>query len=253
MNLLSGKSSSYYFILLFVVSFAFRLFFILIYKFDGFYGQDSYAYYEYSKIFIESATRFQIPPNFFWPMGFYLFTSVFTLITDGDIGLAALLVSLNAGALCSGAVYLVSYELLQGIYSEEERKKASLYSGIILCFSPILVKSSIVIMSDALGLLFAVCGVFYFVKYTNRQKLFYIAASFAFISVSIMTRYAYLIIIIPLAVYLVYLKFSKAERFELKLNHLLISVFIGVLIFSPQLYYILNYGVPNLQYEGEIG
>ncbi|MGH2575898.1 MAG: hypothetical protein ACRDFC_09390, partial [Ignavibacteria bacterium] len=77
--------------------------------------------------------------------------------------------------------------------------------------------------------------------------------SFAFISVSIMTRYAYLIIIIPLTVYLVYLKFSKAERFELKRNHLLISVFIGVLIFSPQLYYILNYGVPNLQYEGEIG
>ena len=119
------KSNTYNFILLFVLSFIFRLLLIIVFRFDGLYGQDAYAYLEFSKKFYEALTAFQIPPNFYWPIGFYLFTSVFTILTLGNIDLAGLLVSLNSGSLCAGFVYLLAYEIVQNL-KQPERKKLAL-------------------------------------------------------------------------------------------------------------------------------
>ena len=64
------KSNTYYFLLLFAISFIFRLIFILAFQFDGLYGQDAYVYYDYSKIFYTSVLNFQVPPNFYWSIGY---------------------------------------------------------------------------------------------------------------------------------------------------------------------------------------
>ena len=247
-----GKSNTYYFIFLFFLSFVFRVIIIIAFKFDGLYGQDAYAYLEFSKKFYEAITQFQIPPNFYWPTGFYLFTSVFTIFTAGNIDLAALLVSLNSGALCAGFVYLLAYEITKGI-NETARKNLSLYSGLITAFSPILVKSSIVIMSDSLGLMFAAWGMWQFVKYFNTGKLKNIISAFIVFSLAIMTRYAFALLAVPLIIYLIYyLTVQKPVRFK-NIKDSLIAFVIGLIIFIPQLYYLFSYGVSYLQYEGEHG
>ena len=237
------KSNTYYFLLLFVISFGFRLIFVLVFQFDGLYGQDAYAYYDYAKIFYTSLLNFYVPPNFYWPIGYCGFTSLFSLLIWGNIGYAAMLVSLNAGSLCSGVVFLLTYELLKGNYEEAGRKKISLYAGLIVCFTGSLVKSSIVIMSDALGLLFASLCMLYVVKYYNRQKLLYITLSFVFLSSAIMTRYAYLIMLIPLVICIAYVLGENTYNRATIAKHCIFALFVSILIFMPQLYYIIKYGI----------
>jgi len=246
------KSNTYYFILLFILSFVFRLLLIIVFKFDGLYGQDAYAYLEFSKKFYEALTQFQIPPNFYWPVGFYLFTSVITIFTAGNVDLAGLLVSLNSGSFCAGFVYLLAYEIFHNL-NESERNKLALYAGLITALSPILVKQSIVIMSDSLGLMFAVWGMWQFVKYFKTGKLKNIIPAFIMFSFAVMTRYAFALLQVPVLAYLIY---NIAVQKSLRIKYFkdsLIAFVIGLIVFAPQLYYLFTHGVSYFQYEGTHG
>ena len=247
-----GKSNTYYLILLFVLSFAFRLLLIIIFRFDGLYGQDAYAYLEFSKRFHEAISAFQIPPHFYWPLGFYIFTSVFTIFTLGNFEVASLLVSLNSGSLCAGFVYLLAFELASGM-GENERKKISLYAGLITAFSPVLVKSSIVIMSDSLSLMFASWAMWQFVKYFNKQKTLHIISSSALLALAVMTRYGYVFLLVPMALYLIYKILKSGINKSRIIRDIFFAVFCGTIVFSPQLYYILYYGIPNFHSENGLG
>lgn len=252
MNPQKSKSNTYYFILLFVLSFVFRLLLIVIFRFDGLYGQDAYAYLEYSKKFYEAIANFQIPPQFYWPIGYSALASVFTIFTIGNFGLASLIVSLNSGSLCAGFVYLLAYELASGI-NVNERKKFSLYAGLITAFAPVLVKSSIVIMSDSLSLMFASWAMWQFVKYFNEQKPLHLISSSAFLALAVMTRYGYAFLIVPMALYSIYYLIKSGIN-KIKLSRdLFLALITGVIIFSPQLYYILHYGIPNFHSENGLG
>ncbi len=245
------KSNTYYFLLLFIISFLFRLTFVFIFQFDGLYGQDAYAYYDYSKIFHDSVLSFHIPPNFYWPIGYYLFTSIFSIFTAGNIGYAAMLVSLNAGSLCAGVVFLITYELLKENYEETERKKISLYAGLIFCFSGVVVKSSIVIMSDALGLLFASLSMLYLLKFNNGQKLSCILLAFTWLALAIMTRYAYLILLIPFGIILIYIIRKSPYNRATNLKHYIFGLICSLLVFLPQLYYIAKFGIAYVPSQPE--
>lgn len=246
------KSNAYYLILLYILSFVFRLLIIVFFKFDGLYGQDAYAYLDFSKRFLESLTIFQIPPNFYWPIGFYIFTSVFTVFTWGNVDLAGLLVSLNSGSLCAGFVYLLAYEITYNI-NKPERKNLSLYAGLITAFSPILVKQSIVIMSDSLALMFAAWGMWQFVKYFRSNKLKHITFAFIMFSLSVMTRYAFALLSVPVLAYIIYNIVARKSLRLKYIKHTLIAFLAGIVVFSPQLYYLFTHGVSYFQYEGEHG
>jgi 4-amino-4-deoxy-L-arabinose transferase-like glycosyltransferase len=252
MHQIESKSNAYYFILLFVLSFVFRLLLIIIFRFDGLYGQDAYAYLEFSKRFYEAISGFQIPPHFYWPIGFYLFASVFTILMGGNVDLSALLVSLNSGSLCAGFVYLLAYELAKG-FDETERKELSIYAGLITIFSPILVKQSIVIMSDSLALMFASWALWQFVKYFNEDKLKNIIFAFILFSFAVMTRYAFTLLAMPVVLYLIY-NLTIQELWRKKyIKDTLIAFIIGSIIFIPQFYYLFGHGISYFQYEGQHG
>lgn len=244
---------TYYFFILFIISFAVRLFYILYHGFDGFYGQDSYAYYESSGVFLSSVINFQVPHGFYWPIGFYLLTSIFSIITAGNPGVAGLLVSLNAGSLCPPLTFLLAYELFNYL-DAGRRKMLSFFSGIIVCFTPILVSSSIVVMSDAAGLLFIISSMLFLIKYGNEPRLKNMLLSFSFFSLALLTRYASALTGAVLAVYLIYISFfEKSAPKRTVLKHAALSALAALVIFLPQLYYIIERGVPYLQFEGDVG
>ncbi len=247
-----SKSNTYYFILLFVLSFVFRLLLIIIFRFDGLYGQDAYAYLEFSKRFYEATSGFQIPPHFYWPIGYSVLASVFTIFTLGNFELASLLVSLNSGSLCAGFVYLLAYELVSGI-NENEHKKISLYAGLITSFAPVLVKSSVVIMSDSLSLMFTSWAMWQFVKYFNKQKTLHIISSSALLALAVMTRYGYVFLLVPMTLYLIYKILKSGINKRGLIRDIFLAVLCGTIVFSPQLYYILHYGIPNFHSENGLG
>lgn len=254
---------SLYFVLLFFVSFSFRLLFILIFQFDGLYGQDAYEYYNNSAAVIESLKHLNLPPNFYWPLGYPLIVLLFSFFSAGNVELAGLLVSLNAGALVPGVIFLLTYEVVRipplrgdravSVFLPEEFR-TPLYAGLIACFSGVLVKSSIVIMSDALGLLWICLSMLFFVRYYKLRQTIQIVLSFIFLALAVMTRYAYVVMLIPLGMYLVYALISRNSNAivlprKKMAKQLVFAVFAGVIIFLPQLHYILKYGVAYLHSE----
>lgn len=246
------KSNTYYFVILFASAFIFRVLLLIIFKFDGLYGQDAYGYLDYSKRFYESLALFHIPPSYYWPIGFPLLIAVFSIFTAGNVWLAGLLVSLNSGSLCAGFVYLLAYELLSE-ENEELRKKTSFYAGWIAVFIPLLVKSSIVLMSDTLALMFASWSIWQIVKYTDSQKLKHLIFAAVTLSLAVMTRYGYALLVIPILIFIIYTSVKNKFNARSLIKDILISALLGLIIFLPQLYYIIQKGIPNFHTEGGIG
>ena len=48
--------------------------------FDGLYGQDAFAYYDYAAAFKMALSQGQVPPPFFWPIGFPALAVLFSFI-----------------------------------------------------------------------------------------------------------------------------------------------------------------------------
>lgn len=246
------KSNTFYFILLFALAFIFRVLLLIVFKFDGLYGQDAYGYLEYTKKFYDALLHFQIPPPYYWPIGFPFFTSVFTIFTAGNVWLAGLLVSLNSGSLCAGFVYLLTFELFPET-NEEQRKKISLYAGLIAAFIPLLVKSSIVLMSDSLAIMFASWSMWQAVKYTNEFKLKYLIFASITLSLAVITRYGYALLAVPIIIFVIYTSIKKKNNACFLIRDIVISSVSGIIIFIPQLYYIFQNGIPNFHTEGGVG
>jgi 4-amino-4-deoxy-L-arabinose transferase-like glycosyltransferase len=245
--MISLKKNIDIFLLLFSASLIIKIFILLFYKFDGFYGQDSYAYYEYSKAFISSVNNFKIPDNFYFPVGFYLFTYAVNIFTFGNTNIASLIVSLISNSFIPALTFLVSTGLLKNCFSEKETGIISLFAAVIMCASGSLIQAGIVIMSDSLGLALALTSVVLLIKYTDSGKLVYSLFSFVFLSLSIMTRYIN-ILFIPLFI-LIFFSYLHSFKMKVNLKHLFLSLVIAVIVFLPQLYYILKFGVSYLRPE----
>ncbi len=246
MTFFSSRSNTFNFVFLFIAAFAIRLFFVLYFKFDGLYGQDAYAYADWSNQFYQSVISFQIPPNFYWPIGFYLFTSLFGLFLGGNIDLAALLLSLNAGALTAGFMYLLAFELFSGT---KQRKILAFISGLIICFAGTAVKSSIVIMADALGLFFLTISAYNLVIYINRQNRVNLIICFISFSCGLMTRYANGLFLAVIFIVVIYELVNQKNKKKIGID-LLIAVIAGLIVYIPQAYYLNKYGIAYFQHEG---
>lgn len=241
------KTNTGIFILLFIISFSIKLLLLLIFNFDGYYGQDAYAYYDKSSIFIDSLYNFQIPPNLFWPIGFYSLTFLLNILTFGNTSLAAFLVSLTAGSLLPGATYLLSTELTKEYYEPAKAKRTGLYAGLIICLSGVIIKSGMVVMSDMPGLLFVILSVYYFSRYRAGNHIKHILLMGAFLSFSILIRYANILMVLLYVI--IFVIDARSNKKPINVKHYALSLLIALVIFSPQLYYILKLGIPYFTTE----
>src|SRR4051812_47085078 len=92
----------------FALSLALRIGFSV--GFDGLYGQDPYAYYNYGQILRQSINHGQPLPAFFWPLGYPALLAIsFTIF--GQSALTAQAISLFLGALLAPMVYLLARQL----------------------------------------------------------------------------------------------------------------------------------------------
>jgi 4-amino-4-deoxy-L-arabinose transferase-like glycosyltransferase len=168
------------------------------------------------------------------------------------VWLAGMLLNLNSGSLCPGFVYLLTYELIPEV-NEAQRKRTSLYAGLITVFIPLLVKSSIVLMSDALALMFASWSMWQAVKYANKYKLRHLIFSAITLAFAVMTRYGYALLALPVLIFIIYSSFKYKFKTVTLIRDLIISSAAGIIIFAPQLYYIFEKGIPNFHTEGGVG
>jgi hypothetical protein len=87
---------------------------IALRRFDGLYGQDAFAYYDYALRLWESLRQGRRPPPFFWPVGYpALMAALFPL--TGVTSRAGQVISSLAGA----GVVLLSAGLVRRLFEQE--------------------------------------------------------------------------------------------------------------------------------------
>jgi hypothetical protein len=153
--------------------------------FDGLYGQDAYAYYDYAVHSVRQSIL-QVRPleAFFWPPGYPLLVAL-TSFVAGVQPLAGQLVSLVAGAAVPLLTALLARELMP------EQRWVPLLCGVVAAASGQLWQSSIVVMSDTTGLALATLSALAVTRYARRPHAGWLVLAAAAIGYATLTRWIY--------------------------------------------------------------
>ncbi|HEX9077666.1 MAG TPA: hypothetical protein VF932_17910 [Anaerolineae bacterium] len=154
--------------------------------FDGLYGQDAFAYYDYTAAFKMALSQGQIPPPFFWPIGFpalaVLFSSIWPLVSAMQIA------NMLAGALIAVVIALLTRELLD---KQQNAMIPSLFAGLLAASAGQLLISSVVAMSDATALLGATVSAFGMVRFHRTLNPAWLALAAFTLGWAVVTRWIF--------------------------------------------------------------
>ncbi len=193
-------------------------------RFDGLYGQDPYAYFDYATGPLRQALlQLQTPPPFTWPPGYPLLVALASFAL-GVTPRAGQVVSLLAGALTPIFTALLAYEVwsrgweggLEDHVSRFTFHAIPLLAGLLAALVGQLWQSSVVVMADTTGLAAATFGMWALARYgrddTARSSpawLLFAAAALAF---AILARWAYALVAIPATAYALLLLVRQGPR-----------------------------------------
>jgi 4-amino-4-deoxy-L-arabinose transferase-like glycosyltransferase len=163
--------------------------------FDGLYGQDAYAYFDYATASVRQSILHLAPLEaFFWPPGYPLLAALASLIV-GPSPLAGQAVSLVMGAL----VPVFTALLVREIWPDEIPR--ALLAGALVALCGQLWQSSIVVMADTTGLALATLGAWVLARYARHGRLAWLTLAAACLAYATLTRWIYGLVGIPFAAY----------------------------------------------------
>ncbi len=216
-------------------------------RFDGLYGQDPFAYYDYATGPLRSALlALQLPPPFTWPPGYPLLVALVSFVL-GTVPQAGQAVSLLAGALVLIFTALLAHEVWRVEGGGWSGPPSTLHPPLSTLFVPLLAgllaalvgqlwQSSVVVMADTTGLASATIGMWALARYGRKDSprpasmawLLFAAGTLAF---AVLTRWAYALVAIPATAYalIVLARRGRATAFR----HGLAAGLMVLLVFSP--------------------
>src|SRR5512136_348353 len=153
-------------------------------SFDGLYGQDPFAYFDYARTLHGALHTLTPPPPFFYPIGYPLFVAVGMLLV-GVQPLAGQAVSVLAGALAAPASYALVREIKPG------SRFGAVVAGLLAAFAPQLVISSLSVNSDAAAFLFALLSAVAIARYVARLETRWLALAALALGMAVLTRWVY--------------------------------------------------------------
>ena len=209
---------------------------LAITRFDGLYGQDSFAYFHYATGPLRQALAHgQLPPPFFWPPGYPLMVAAVSAVV-GVAPIAGQIVSVAAGAAVPAFTVLLAREL-----GTDERAGStvagprwlpvSLLAGVIVAVTGQLFQSSLVVMADTLGLAAATAGAWALARYRRTgaaRWLLLCALAFAW---AILTRWIYGLVAVPVAIWGLVLLRRRPRR--VALLHGAGAAAVGIVVLAP--------------------
>src|SRR5437868_2731714 len=132
--------------------------------FDGLYGQDPYAYFDYATVSLRQSILHLAPLEpFFWPPGYPLLVSLLS-IAIGPTPLAGQLISLIMGA----SVPVLTALLVRELWPDDAA--LAVLAGVLVAVCGQLWQSSIVVMADTTGLALATFGAWSLVRYARNGR-----------------------------------------------------------------------------------
>lgn len=173
-------------ILIFSIAILLRVWLIYQTQFDGLYGQDPYAYLDYASILRTSLARGELPPPFFWPLGYTALIALASSIFSSTI--AAQAVSVIASALAAVMVYFITREIL---LDKPNRNAASAIAALIFANAGQMMVSSVSAMSDAAGVFWSTLAAYALIRSRHDPHHRWVALSAFALGWAVMTRWVY--------------------------------------------------------------
>lgn len=199
--------------------------------FDGLYGQDAYAYFDYAVGPLTAALRSgQPPPPFFWPPGYPLLVALLTPAT-GPLPQAGQLVSLLAGI----AVVMATVGLAAELWPWPPTHTVGItLAGLLAAGIGQLWQSSVVVMADTTGLAAATVGMVALLRYGRpegplRARWLVLAATC--LAFAVLTRWAYALVAL-IAVGFTLAVWQQQPRRVIR-RHALMAAFPTLVVLAP--------------------
>ncbi len=207
---------------LFILALLLRLIPLIRQPFDGLYGQDAYAYYDFAESLRNTMITGESPGAFFWGLGYpAVLAGLFTASGGASSGIAQA-ASILMGAAVPALVSIIALKLRM-------RPIGAVTAGLILAASGQAIQSSLVVMADIPALFWSVCAALLLVIHHEHRKPLVLIGSAICLTMAILTRWLYGILIIP------FLWMLLSERPPFK--HVLFAAIAAALLFIPQLIY----------------
>jgi Dolichyl-phosphate-mannose-protein mannosyltransferase len=195
--------------------------------FDGLYGQDAYAYFDYATASVrESLLHLRPLEPFFWPPGYPLLVAVASLAV-GPVPLAGQLVSLLMGALVTVLTVLLVRELWP------EDVAWALLAGALVAVCGQLWQSSVVVMADTTGLALASASAVALVRYARAPHWGWLAAASVALAWATLARWIYGLVAIAFGIYALSLLFDHPHDRRRRLAHAAVALGVAAAILVP--------------------
>lgn len=224
---------------LFALALGLRAALLLAYPFDGLYGQDAFAYYDYAVGPLRAALAAGQPwPPTFWPPGYPLLI-VGASLAGGSGPAAGQWVSVLTGAAVPALTYLLARELWAVLWPGEAGRWAQAgpaLAGLLAALNPQVWQSSVVVMADAPALAAATLGAWALARYARTGRAAWLIVSSAAVAYAVLTRWAYALMALPVtAVALRQLWVLARGRWRAALAHAAAAAVVAGIILSPLL------------------
>lgn len=220
-----------------------------VFMFDGLYGQDAFAYYEYGIEVQHAIQDLQLPGAMFWPLGFPTFLAgIFTGF--GQTPTIAQHAVLVLGALISPLTYLFAFDGLQLIsWSRRDAQWVGLIAAVLTAFSGQLLQSSLVVMADVPSLFWVILSAWTLTRYGHalntphpnlRSRFLWMSLAAITLGFATITRWLYGGLAIAWGLFCILQWLQNKAPLRSYWKDALIAVALGGLILIPQLLHSRN-------------
>ena len=240
---------------LFVAALLVRIAVVWLWQFDGLYGQDAYAYYDNAKVIHSAFPDLARIADEYWPVGKaapigYPASMALLFVFLGNDPMAGQLISLLAGSLVAPLLFLFTVKLLRlQSWEDTEATVAGVVAGILASISGVLVRSSTVVMSDALGLCLALIAVIFALRFEETQRLKSLLLLAIATALMIIVRISNGLIALVIIAYIFFYVF---RRHGIPAVQVSLSSLAGLVILLPQLW-LINHSHGAVVTESAVG
>jgi hypothetical protein len=172
-------------LLVFAVSLGVRVAFAR--GFDGLYGQDAYAYYNFAGELGQAIAEHRPPEPFFWPLGDPVLLAL-SFAVFGTAPLTAQALTILLGALLAPLIYILARQL-------ETQSFVALVASLLAAFCGQAIQSSIVVMSDIPALFWTTFSAVLLLHYLHTCRRRWLVLSALMLALACITRWLYLVLI----------------------------------------------------------
>jgi dolichyl-phosphate-mannose-protein mannosyltransferase len=207
-------------------------------SFDGLYGQDAFAYYDYAHELARSVRHLAAPGPFAFPIGYPALVAILSGLREAPPRIAQ-----TVSSLAAAGVVALTFLLARDLLAEDlgpRRGSTARWTAVVAAFivgaSGQLWQWGTTIMADTAALFWATLAAWALVRYVRGQRLRWLSLASAGLALAFMTRWVYAVLALPFGLFCWWCTGRGRSPVRRTLPHVLVAGAVGLAVLSPQIF-----------------